>query len=64
MGAAYTQFVKDHNVNLLTVRDASQKSSDLTARSSFPRLRHDRNGVMRRKFIGAVDWTSLRSRIF
>jgi len=57
-GNAYKQFVKDHNVNLLTVRDASQKSSDLYGTFKFPETYIiDRNGVMRRKFIGAVDWT-------
>jgi cytochrome c biogenesis protein CcmG/thiol:disulfide interchange protein DsbE len=57
-GNAYKQFVKDHNVNLLTVRDAAQKSSDLYGTFKFPETYIiDRNGVMRRKFIGAVDWT-------
>ena len=55
---AYKQFVKDHNVHLLTVRDGSQKSSDLYGTFKFPETYIiDRNGVMRRKFIGAVDWT-------
>jgi cytochrome c biogenesis protein CcmG/thiol:disulfide interchange protein DsbE len=57
-GNAYKQFVKDHNVNLLTVRDPGQKSSDLYGTFKFPETYViDRNGVMRRKFIGAVDWT-------
>jgi cytochrome c biogenesis protein CcmG/thiol:disulfide interchange protein DsbE len=57
-GNAYKEFVKDHNVNLLTVRDASQKSSDLYGTFKFPETYIiDRDGVMRRKFIGAVDWT-------
>jgi cytochrome c biogenesis protein CcmG, thiol:disulfide interchange protein DsbE len=56
-GNAYKQFVKDHNVNLLTVRDASQKTNDLYGTFKFPETYIiDRNGVMRRKFIGAVDW--------
>jgi cytochrome c biogenesis protein CcmG, thiol:disulfide interchange protein DsbE len=55
---AYKQFVKDHNVNLLTVRDPDQKSNSLYGTSKFPETYIiDRNGVMRRKFIGAVDWT-------
>jgi peroxiredoxin len=55
---AYRQFVKDHNVNLLTVRDPDQKSNALYGTSKFPETYIiDRNGVMRRKFIGAVDWT-------
>lgn len=56
---AYKQFLKDHRVDLLTVRDASQKSNNLYGTFKFPETYIiDRNGVMRRKFIGAVDWTS------
>ena len=55
---AYRQFVRDHGVNLLTVRDPDQKSNSLFGTSKFPEtFIVDRNGVMRRKFIGAVDWT-------
>jgi peroxiredoxin len=55
---AYKQFVKDHNVSLLTVRDPSGKSNGLYGTFKFPETYIiDRNGVMRRKFIGAVDWT-------
>ena len=55
---AYKQFVKDHNVNLLTVRDPSGKSNGLYGTFKFPETYViDRNGVMRRKFIGPVDWT-------
>jgi len=56
---AYRQFLKDHNVNLLTVRDPGQKSSNLYGTFKFPETYIiDRNGVMRRKFIGAVEWTA------
>ena len=56
---AYNQFLKDHNVNLLTVRDPNQKSNRLYGTFKFPESYIiDRNGVMRRKFIGAVDWTA------
>jgi len=56
--SAYNRFLKDHNVNLLTVRDPGQKSSNLYGTFKFPETYViDRNGVMRRKFIGAVDWT-------
>ena len=55
---AYKKFLQDHNVNLLAVRDADQKSSDLYGTFKFPETYIiDRNGVVRRKFIGAVDWT-------
>lgn len=55
---AYKQFLKEHNVNLLTARDPGQKTSGLYGTFKFPETYViDRNGVMRRKFIGAVDWT-------
>jgi len=57
--SAYRQFVKDHNVDLLTVRDPDQKSSALYGTFKFPETYIvDRDGVIRRKFIGAVDWTA------
>ena len=55
---AYDHFIKEHNVNLLTVRDPDQKSSALYGTFKFPETYIiDRNGVMRRKFIGPLDWT-------
>jgi len=55
----YRRFVQDHNVNLLTVRDANQKSNNLYGTFKFPETYIiDRNGVMRRKFIGPVDWAT------
>jgi cytochrome c biogenesis protein CcmG/thiol:disulfide interchange protein DsbE len=58
-GNAYRQFVKNHNVNLLTVRDPDQKSNSMYGTSKFPETYIiDRNGVIRRKFMGAVDWTA------
>ena len=55
----YRRFVQDHNVNLLTVRDANQKSNNLYGTVKFPESYIiDRNGVMRRKFIGPVDWAT------
>ena len=55
---AYHQFVKDHGVNLLTVRDPQQKTPALYGTHGWPEtFVIDRNGFMRRKFIGAVDWT-------
>jgi len=55
---SYRRFLRDHNVNLLAVRDADQKSNELYGTFKFPETYViDRNGVVRRKFIGAVDWT-------
>ena len=54
----YKRFLRDHGVNLLTVRDPDQKSNSLYGTSKFPETYViDRGGVVRRKFIGAVDWT-------
>ncbi len=55
---AYHQFVKDHGVSLLTVRDPQQSTAGLYGTHGWPETYIiDRNGVMRRKFIGPVDWT-------
>lgn len=57
-GNSYRRFLRDHNVNLLSVRDADQKSNELYGTFKFPETYIiDRNGIVRRKFIGAVDWT-------
>jgi len=55
---AYRQFLKQHGVDLLTVRDPAQKTPALYGTHGWPEtFIIDRKGVMRRKFIGAVDWT-------
>jgi cytochrome c biogenesis protein CcmG, thiol:disulfide interchange protein DsbE len=55
---AYQKFVKDHAANLLTVRDPAQKTPTLYGTHGWPEtFIIDRSGVMRRKFIGPVDWT-------
>ena len=55
---AYRQFLKQHGVDLLTVRDPGQKTPELYGTHGWPEtFIIDRKGVMRRKFIGAVDWT-------
>jgi peroxiredoxin len=55
---SYRRFLRDHNVTLLSVRDPEQKSNGLYGTSKIPETYIiDRNGVVRRKFIGAVDWT-------
>jgi peroxiredoxin len=56
---AYHKFLKDHGVDLLTVRDPDQKCSNLYGSYKWPETYIiDRNGVLRRKFIGAVDWNT------
>lgn len=55
---AYKDFLKAHGVNLLTVRDPTKKTTALYGTLKFPETYViDRDGVVRRKFIGAVDWT-------
>lgn len=54
----YHKFIQDHKIDLLTVRDPDQKSSTLFGTYKFPETYViDRQGKIRRKFIGAVDWT-------
>ena len=54
----YRTFLDKNHVDLLTVRDPQQKSNELYGTFKFPETYViDRQGVLRRKFIGAVDWT-------
>jgi peroxiredoxin len=57
--AAYHKFLKEYSVNMVTVRDEAQKASTLYGTFGWPETYViDRNGVIRRKFIGPVNWTS------
>jgi cytochrome c biogenesis protein CcmG, thiol:disulfide interchange protein DsbE len=54
---SYRKFLKDHNIDLLVVRDPERKSNNLYGTFKFPETYIiDRSGVLRRKFIGQVDW--------
>jgi cytochrome c biogenesis protein CcmG, thiol:disulfide interchange protein DsbE len=62
----YHKFLKDHGVDLLTVRESGQKTdkgviAPVSSRYGTFKVPEtyiiDRKGVIRRKFIGAVDWT-------
>ena len=56
--AAYKQFIREHQVDLLTVLDG-QKTNELYGTFKFPEtFIIDANGKIVRKFIGATDWTS------
>jgi cytochrome c biogenesis protein CcmG, thiol:disulfide interchange protein DsbE len=56
---AYRQFLTDNRVGFLTIRDAEQHSNSLYGTSRPPETYViDRSGQIRRKFIGAQDWTS------
>jgi len=55
---AYKQFIREHQVDLLTVRD-NQKTNELYGTFRYPETYIiDGNGKIVRKFIGATDWTS------
>ena len=57
--AAYHKFLKQYGVNMVTVRDEAKKASSLYGTFGWPETYViDRNGVIRRKFIGPVEWTS------
>ncbi len=55
----YRQFLTRHHVDLLTVRDQDQRINALYGTVQIPETYIiDRDGVIRRKFIGEQDWTS------
>ena len=55
---AYHKFLKDHQIDFLTVRDPSQRSGSLYGTVKIPESYIiDRNGIVRRKFVSAVDWS-------
>ena len=57
--AAYRQYLVDNHIDLLTVRDGSQKSNLAYGTTRPPETYIiDKNGLIRRKFIGPQDWTS------
>jgi cytochrome c biogenesis protein CcmG/thiol:disulfide interchange protein DsbE len=57
-GDAYHKFLKDYKIDFLTVRDPDQKTSSAYGSFKWPETYIiDRNGIVRRKFIGAVDWS-------
>jgi peroxiredoxin len=57
--AAYRQFLSRRHIDLVTVRDPERKAAHLYRSEMWPEsYLIDRQGVIRRKFIGAQDWTS------
>jgi len=57
--AAYRQFLLDYRVNLLTLRDPSERIPHLYGTIKIPETYIiDRNGILRRKFVSAQDWAS------
>lgn len=55
---AYHRFLARYHVDLITVRDPAEKAAHLYHSEMWPETYViDRQGVIRRKFIGAQDWT-------
>jgi peroxiredoxin len=56
---AYRDYLVQHKITLVTVNDAAHHSADLFGTFRWPETYViDQHGVIRRKFIGAQDWTS------
>jgi len=54
---AYHRFIKQRNVNFLTVRDPEQKVASMYGTSGWPESYIiDRQGVLRRKVVGPINW--------
>jgi len=55
----YHKFLRDFKVNFPTVWDPKRKSSDMYGTTGQPEtFVIDSSGMLRRKFIGPIDWTS------
>ncbi|WP_420239955.1 TlpA family protein disulfide reductase [Telmatobacter bradus] len=56
---AYKSFLSRRHVDLITVRDPQEKAAGLFHTDMWPETYViDRQGMIRRKFIGAQDWNS------
>jgi len=56
---AYASFIRSHHVDFVTVRDPRQTAANLFHTDMWPETYViDRNGYIRRKFVGAQDWTN------
>lgn len=55
---AYARFLRENNIQLLTVRDAEQKSNLMYGTTKYPETYViDASGVLRRKIVGPIEWT-------
>jgi len=62
---SYSNFITRHHIDLITVRNPSQSVPRLFNTDMWPETYAiDRKGVIRRKFVGAQDWTSPEIRSF
>jgi peroxiredoxin len=62
---AYSRFLTRRHIDFLTVRDPSQSAAKLYHTEMWPESYViDREGVIRRKFIGAQDWSNPEVRAY
>ena len=55
----YRRFLRDHNVQITTVRDADGRINALYGTAQIPETYIiDKQGILRRKFVNAQNWTS------
>ncbi len=55
----YRRFLTDHHVEITTVRDADGRINELYGTAQIPETYIiDKNGLLRRKFVNAQNWTS------
>jgi len=58
-GDAYHRFLKQRGVNFVTVRDPERKIPDMYGSYGWPESYViDRQGVLRRKIVGPINWNS------
>ena len=62
---SYTNFIRRRHVDLITVRDPKESAASLFHTDMWPETYAiDRNGIIRRKFVGATDWSDPEIRDF
>jgi cytochrome c biogenesis protein CcmG, thiol:disulfide interchange protein DsbE len=62
---SYLNFIRRRHVDLITVRDPGQTAAALFHTSMWPETYIiDRGGVIRRKFVGATDWSDPEIRTY
>ena len=62
---AYSSFITRRHVDLITVRDPGETAAKIFHTEQWPETYViDRKGIIRRKFVGAQDWSSPEIRNF
>jgi peroxiredoxin len=62
---SYSRFLVRHHVDLITVRDPAESAAKLYHTEQWPETYViDRQGIIRRKFVGRQDWSSPEIRSF